>query len=177
MNLVMQLRKVCNHPELLRPKETQSPLFLTSPTLMTASTLSVSISGINTMVPTFYKEILSSNTSPISYTLPKLIYDECYDISVQPHKYPMSTQNRLNLYNVLSAHNFYLQTYSSTPLSSSTFTPNPFSIFSLFGLSLSNSEYILKADSFLSTLCMIHYISQLHSKHIAIFFFSLHPLF
>lgn len=25
MNLVMQLRKVCNHPELLKPKETQSP--------------------------------------------------------------------------------------------------------------------------------------------------------
>lgn len=76
MNLVMQLRKVCNHPELLKPKETTSPLYLVEPSDSGRTSLTVTLSGFNTATPTLYKEVFLKNNCPIKFQLPKLIYDE-----------------------------------------------------------------------------------------------------
>lgn len=76
MNLVMQLRKVCNHPELLKPKETQSPLHLTAAEDFYRESLPVTMTGLNTAIPTIYREIYATNDSLVKYQIPKMIYDE-----------------------------------------------------------------------------------------------------
>ena len=59
MNLVMQLRKVCNHPELLKPKETQSSYYFTDAVDYQRESVPVVLSGSNTTIPVIYKEIFS----------------------------------------------------------------------------------------------------------------------
>jgi DNA helicase INO80 len=57
-NIVMQLRKICNHPELLKAKETHSPFHLCSANDYDRKVINVTISGLNTAIgPSFYKEI------------------------------------------------------------------------------------------------------------------------
>ena len=64
MNLVMQFRKVCNHPDLFERKTIKSPLMFNqykqdSPT------------------PFFgYKELFANAGNPIEFFLPNLVFDE-----------------------------------------------------------------------------------------------------
>jgi SNF2 family DNA or RNA helicase len=72
MNLIMQFRKVCNHPELFDRRLGKTPFFFkTNPKQVCPS------SNLISQVPV----ILSYNKTPISYTIPKLIYDEAYNIN------------------------------------------------------------------------------------------------
>ena len=67
MNLVMQFRKVCNHPELFERRPNRSPLLF-------RTTYNFYIN-----VPLKFQElryVVTSVQSPIQYHLPKLIYDE-----------------------------------------------------------------------------------------------------
>lgn len=77
-NLFMQLSKVCNHPELLKPKETQSPILISDVSHIDTELINVTLSGMNSMNPAFYKEMHTSNTNPIKFKIPKLIFDELY---------------------------------------------------------------------------------------------------
>lgn len=63
MNLVMQFRKVCNHPELLERNETKFSFTFSLPTW------SPSVIRENYIVT-------SVNKSPIGFELPRLIYRE-----------------------------------------------------------------------------------------------------
>jgi DNA helicase INO80 len=76
MNLVMQLRKVCNHPELLKPKETHSPFYLVDADDLDRETVSVTLAGLSSTVPTRYREIWVGNNNPIKYNIPKSVYDD-----------------------------------------------------------------------------------------------------
>ena len=67
MNLVMQLRKVCNHPELFERRPARSPFSFQELYYYTG------------YIPIRAGEIklLASNAkNPIPYNLPKLVYDE-----------------------------------------------------------------------------------------------------
>jgi DNA helicase INO80 len=71
MNLVMQFRKVCNHPELFERRVGRIPF---------------SFRGLQHGVhlnPAFSNqpEIRNSMKNPICFELPKMIYDECFIFS------------------------------------------------------------------------------------------------
>lgn len=67
MNLVMQFRKVCNHPELFERRTVKSPfLFQTSTYCKDAKA----------PVLKQIKEVFYNVTSPLIFQLPKLVFDE-----------------------------------------------------------------------------------------------------
>ena len=64
MNLVMQFRKVCNHPDLFERKSIKSPLLFNE-------------YKQDTPIPFFgYKELYSNDDNPIEYFVPNLVFDE-----------------------------------------------------------------------------------------------------
>lgn len=68
MNLVMQFRKVCNHPELFERRPCRSPFFFHTFYYYTGN------------MPVLFgqlKEITFKNHNPINLNLSKLIYDDC----------------------------------------------------------------------------------------------------
>lgn len=67
MNLVMQFRKICNHPELFERKPCRSPLYFHNFYYYTGN-LPVSFGQL--------KDITYSSRNPITYSIPKLVYDE-----------------------------------------------------------------------------------------------------
>ena len=71
MNLVMQFRKVCNHPELFERRIGRIPL--------TFKELQV---GMQTN-PLFQAvpELRTQMKNPISFEIPKLMFDECFMVS------------------------------------------------------------------------------------------------
>ena len=69
MNLVMQFRKVCNHPELFERRLCKSPFYFKTLYYKTEIPL-VSFGKIRTLY--------CNTTNPIKYCLPKLAYDEIY---------------------------------------------------------------------------------------------------
>jgi DNA helicase INO80 len=71
INLVMQFRKVCNHPELFHRSDIVTPY---------------SFSSVPQSASPNYTPIIARYRNPISYTLPRLVYDECSSI-VQPRQY------------------------------------------------------------------------------------------
>ena len=173
MNLVMQLRKVCNHPELLKPKETQSPLQLCSHLDYNRDSVPVTLTGINTVTPTIYKEIFASNSNPVVYNLPKSIYDECFGLWSKKCKigrnsswYDISNDTKQKFFNIYSSERVYNNTFGKSDnvtfncTQMRSFTKNAFSVHLLFGLSFSNIEYLAHADSLLKCICMLHFLSK-----------------
>ena len=67
MNLVMQFRKVCNHPELFERRTVKSPYFMKQNQYQK----DIKMNGLNQM-----KEIYRNTRSPIVFDLPKLVFDE-----------------------------------------------------------------------------------------------------
>jgi DNA helicase INO80 len=85
MNLVMQLRKVCNHPELFQIQHAKSPFILKhtlhSPNVF--QTTQNQLAGIIPQTPS----IKSGCDNPITFKLPKLVYDEIICTSDPTQKY------------------------------------------------------------------------------------------
>ena len=71
MNLVMQFRKVCNHPDLFERRLGKIPFVF--------SKLHTGMMQNMQLASKPYINVLSSH--PIAYTLPKMIFDECYSVS------------------------------------------------------------------------------------------------
>jgi len=69
MNLVMQFRKVCNHPELFERRPCRSPFFF-SPSYYYTGNLPVVFGQM--------KEIVSNAKNPIEFIYPKLLHDELF---------------------------------------------------------------------------------------------------
>ena len=70
MNLVMQFRKVCNHPELFERRPCRSPFIFQNYYYYTGN------------LPVIFgqmKEIICNSKNPIEFLYPKLIYDELYE--------------------------------------------------------------------------------------------------
>lgn len=169
MNLVMQLRKVCNHPELLKPKETHSPFSIISAEDYNRECLSTTISGMNTTIPTTYNEVFLSNYNPIKYHLPKVVYDECYGLwkykAINHNNsgwYGLANDTKQKLFNIYSSSRIYENTYGKSDyvkfgcVQMRSFSKNAFSTHLLFGLTFSNIEYLSQADPILQVVCMLH---------------------
>jgi DNA helicase INO80 len=66
MNLMMQFRKVCNHPDLFERRPEHTPIMLKDLSLIG----SVQRTGFNQMM-----EVRISNKNPVSITIPRIVYD------------------------------------------------------------------------------------------------------
>ena len=88
MNLVMQLRKVCNHPELFERRPARSPYSFQELTFYT---------GHIPMRSGEIKYICSSLKNPIYFGLPRLVYDEILRF---PERREHMSKRLLNIYSV-----------------------------------------------------------------------------
>jgi DNA helicase INO80 len=69
MNLMMQFRKVCNHPDLFERRPEQTPLMFKDHNIQLGSLNP----GFNQL-----PEIRISNMNPMNYTIPRLVYDQLF---------------------------------------------------------------------------------------------------
>jgi len=69
MNLVMQFRKVCNHPEIFERNLGKVPFVFRDINLNRSSTFSV--------IPNSISEMRINNSNSIQYFIPKMIFDLC----------------------------------------------------------------------------------------------------
>jgi DNA helicase INO80 len=70
MNLVMQFRKVCNHPELFERKQSRTPFTFQTYYSYYTGNMAVGFGQL--------KDISFNASNPINYHLPKLVYDDLY---------------------------------------------------------------------------------------------------
>ena len=70
MNLVMQLRKVCNHPELFQRRQSQSPFVFTDMIPVVEKKIA----------PRSRKEVDCYNQNPISLNYPRFLINELADL-------------------------------------------------------------------------------------------------
>ncbi|KAF2077677.1 hypothetical protein CYY_000993 [Polysphondylium violaceum] len=75
MNLVMQFRKVCNHPETFERSECKSPLLFQTAEEAVNVTLPLST--------TYLKTVKAVVNNPITFSIPKLVYRNCWFIQNQ----------------------------------------------------------------------------------------------
>ena len=139
MNLVMQLRKVCNHPELFERRPANSP-FLFQDMYYYTGYIPIKAGDI---------KLLSFNSkNPIPFCYPKIAYDHLdrYRLSkAKVHK---------RLLNISSVVN---QTNNKT-----------FSIFKLLGLSSAQVELCYKEDPLFTGILLTHWLkSNSYSKSLA----------
>lgn len=71
MNLVMQFRKVCNHPDLFERQIGRNPYSFRE--------LNVGVMAIN--IITNSPVVRTECKNPITFTIPKLVFDECFIVS------------------------------------------------------------------------------------------------
>ena len=68
MNLVMQFRKVCNHPDLFEGRLGKMPLVF--------SKMQHGVLPNTSSAPR--PEVYTAMSNPISFELPQMVYDECF---------------------------------------------------------------------------------------------------
>lgn len=71
MNLVMQFRKVCNHPDLFERQIGRNPYCFRG--------INVGVMALNTI--TNSPTVRADFKNPISFIVPKMIFDECFLVS------------------------------------------------------------------------------------------------
>ncbi|OZJ04308.1 hypothetical protein BZG36_03164 [Bifiguratus adelaidae] len=114
MNLVMQFRKVCNHPELFERAEVKSP-FACADFGMTQS-----LARESDNITYYY-----STRSMIQYNIPKLLYREggLLDVPNEHSRAGFDTKYLHNLMNIWSPDNIYESMYESAANSAFAFVP------------------------------------------------------
>eukprot|EP01028_Stygiella_incarcerata_P005798 TRINITY_DN24069_c0_g1_i3.p1 TRINITY_DN24069_c0_g1~~TRINITY_DN24069_c0_g1_i3.p1 ORF type:complete len:1230 (-),score=366.03 TRINITY_DN24069_c0_g1_i3:357-3707(-) len=85
MNLVMQLRKVCNHPELFFQRDVSSPFFFghTSPA---SDPTKVSATSTSRVLGEVLPIITTSGRNLVAFVLPKLVFDTFLGDFDAPHR-------------------------------------------------------------------------------------------
>jgi len=71
MNLVMQFRKVCNHPDLFERRMGKTPFVVSK----------MQHGMQQNMALVSKPDVMISTSSPIKYELPKMVFDECFLVS------------------------------------------------------------------------------------------------
>jgi len=142
MNLVMQFRKVCNHPELFERHIGKVPFVFRDLVLQRTSTFV----NANNIV-----DLRCDTSSVIKLTLPKLIYDECYDIKNS----------------ILEKFSIFRNKYSSLFDNEYNSTPNFINLFSFVGLfKFSKNEFLnlINSNLLINHLSLLHYLKELSQK-------------
>jgi len=110
MNLVMQFRKVCNHPDLFERRIGKIPF-----------TFCKMITGVQQNMSLVSKpEVYVANTNPITFELPKQVYDECFFITdnntrlftkyakgLDESMATVSTKTHFSLFNIFNSENLH----------------------------------------------------------------------
>ena len=116
MNLVMQFRKVCNHPDLFERRMGKIPLVFSK----------MQHGMQQNMLLVNKPDVMVKNSTPIKFELPKMIFDECFLISdnnaslfTQQRKYldvsmaTISAENHFRFFNIFSEQNIHDHIYGS----------------------------------------------------------------
>ena len=140
MNIVMQLRKVCNHPELFERRIGKTPLLFAS--IAPPKPLYTGFNELPSLTYTF--------SNPISYNLPQIIFDELY--------FPY-TSKAMNLFGDLKG----LDLYTPMNIYKSSFNIKGLSCLIYLGLSFSELSLLLKSNPLLAYVCMLHYSSRINT--------------
>jgi DNA helicase INO80 len=141
MNLVMQLRKVCNHPELFERRVGKSPVLFRE--ITPPKPLYI---GFNKTPWITYTE-----TNPICYELPKLVFNELFNVSQRCkglHNETLEANGR-------SIIDFY------SPSHIYELAMNKSSCFRFLGFSFSELALLLSSNEILAYICLLHYQSRM----------------
>lgn len=182
MNLVMQFRKVCNHPELFERHLGKNPLFFSNLIGKNNSdSLCMNNGPVNSNEESIFLNFNLKNA--LEYKIPKLIYDEMYFERFLPNKnhlnnsdYNLYTQTNKELGNSKKyfdyQNNITIPKLNSKFVSSSTaekfifFHNNSNNLFESFeflkllGLNEGQLKRILKLNGIVSLICLNHYLEK-----------------
>ena len=137
MNLVIQFRKVCNHPELFERNIGKVP-FTFKDLINNDSSIFTTLNG---------DHYLRINETPgINYKIPKMIYDLCYE----KYNYRKYIPNKLFLCDDINLEYNY----------NNSSTNSLFNIFHLLEMSLYQIKQLLLNGEFISQLFLYHYFKK-----------------
>ncbi len=139
MNLVMQFRKVCNHPELFERNLGKVPFIFRNLEFNRTSTF--------VSLPSTLAELRCDGSNCIEFTIPKLIYDEAYLTN-------FTNRTRLYKYSVFEYFNLIQNTNFS----------GLFNFLSLLDLSVGEFLNLIKVDPLVSQITMFHLMTKIHKK-------------
>ena len=162
MNLVMQFRKVCNHPDLFERQVGRNPL------VWKELSIGVNQNPAYVNVP----EVRTQAYNPIRLFIPKLVFDECF----LPSSNPVQTYTKLvpgsdaaysqvgiethlrffNIFNVVNLHQQFFTDGSCFGILRLLARANRWSV--------SDIAYLLSADEFMRTVSLVHYHRQRHIR-------------
>ena len=144
MNLVIQFRKVCNHPELFERNIGKVPF--------TFKNL-IDDLGVGSVFTTLNGEqYMRINEYPaVNYVIPKMIYDLCYD------KYDVKKylSKKLIICEDINFNNEFIEAQCNKNCFSSLFN-----IFHLFDMSLYNIKKLFMHDEFITRLTLINFFEH-----------------
>lgn len=157
MNLVMHMRKVCNHPDLFEHRDVKIPVTFRELQIGVQPNLLLSNSP----------DVRPQMTNPITYNVPKLIFDELTLISTSvTNTYQhlikredisfshVSRENHARFFNIFAASYVHEQMFT---------TGGQFGIFRMLakcnGYSVSEIIYLLNSDPLFCVAAQLHYLS------------------
>jgi DNA helicase INO80 len=144
MNLVIQFRKVCNHPELFERNIGKVPFtFKNLIDDLGAGSLFTILNG---------EQYLRINENPgINYTIPKMIYDLCYD-KYNTKKY---ISKKLIICDDINLEEKYTKNNNNK-----SFNDSLFNIFHLFEMPLYQLKQLFLHDEFILQLFLKHFFDK-----------------
>ena len=144
MNLVIQFRKVCNHPELFERNIGKVPFtFKNLIDDLGAGSLFTILNG---------EQYLRINENPgINYTIPKMIYDLCYD-KYNTKKY---ISKKLIICDDINLEEKYTKNYNNK-----SFNDSLFNIFHLFEMPLYQLKQLFLHDEFILQLFLKYFFDK-----------------
>jgi len=155
MNLVMQFRKVCNHPDLFERRVGRQPYIFRELQVGVQANIAYQTSP----------DVRSQALNPITQCVPKLIFDECWLISdnnrhtfTQVRKHvdismsSIAIDTHYSLFNIFNAKNLHDEFFTSG---------STFGILRLMakgnGWSVNDFAYLFVADKMMQIICLIHF--------------------
>nr|QBK46516.1 helicase SRCAP isoform X1 [Philasterides dicentrarchi] len=143
MNLVMQFRKVCNHPELFERRPNRTTYVFQDRYCSTSMQLKFGE----------IKPLIVNTQSPIAYTIPKLVFDSLMANSESKTQY---IKRKLPLF---TAQNIYEDHVCKGKMSSL------FSFIRFMKLSYQFFEFAWNVDEIYLQVILLHYLNQVSQSH------------
>ena len=142
MNLVMQFRKVCNHPELFERSIGKVPFtFKDLVSEHFSNSMFVLLNGD--------VHLRINNKSVVNYFVPKMIYDLCYEL------YDIGNKKIKNkMFNIFRYENIVDSLYFRNGNSI-------FNFVNLIGISFREIDLFMKKDLLINQICILHYFKTL----------------
>lgn len=164
MNLVMQFRKVCNHPDLFERRIGRTPYLFSE----------MQIGVMQNMGVLNNPDVRSLLKNPIKLTIPKLIYDECFLVSdnntatqklvragVDESMQRISITNHFKFFNIFHTENLHRESLKSG---------SGFGILNLMcssnKWSASELSYLFVADPIMRLISLAHFHTQKHKRRV-----------